>query len=393
VKLALVVQRYGLEINGGAELHCRWVAEHLKQYAEVEVLTTKAADYITWRNSYTQDEEEVNGIRVRRFPVARVRDPKRFGRLQEWLLHHEHRESDELRWLDEEGPRAPALIQYIRDRKTAYDYFLFFSYRYYHSYWGVKTLPRQSVLVPTAERDPVIGFRIFQDLFRAPRAIVYNSVEERKMINDVSGNQDVLGDIVGVGTELPGRTSGEDFRRRRNVSGPYILYLGRIDENKGCHKLFDYFLRFKRETGSEVKLVLAGTTVIQIPSHPHILYFGFLGDEEKFNALDGAELLVMPSFYESLSMVTLEAWALGKPVLANALCDVLKGQCRRSNGGLYYETYPEFREALALLLSSSRLRRALGENGRRYFEANYSWDVIEKKYLTLLGELEKERSG
>jgi glycosyltransferase involved in cell wall biosynthesis len=393
MKLAFVVQRYGLEINGGAELHCRWVAEHLKKHAEVEVLTTKAADYITWKNSYRRDEEEVNGIPVRRFPVVRARDPRRFGRLQDWLLRHEHQEADELRWLDEEGPRAPALIQYLKDNASSYDYFFFFSYRYYHSYWGIKAVPQRSILVPTAERDPVVGFRIFQDLFRTPRAIVYNSVEERKMINDVSGNLQVPGDVVGVGTEVPGRYSGEAFRRKHTLTGPYVLYLGRIDENKGCHKLFEYFLRFKRESGSGVKLVLAGSTVMQVPSDPDIHYLGFLGDVEKFDALDGAELLVMPSFYESLSMVMLEAWALGKPVLANALCDVLKGQCLRSNGGLYYETYPEFREALSLLLNSPRLRAALGENGRRYYEANYAWDVIEKKYLALLSRVQREKGA
>ena len=391
MKIAFVVQRYGLEINGGAELHCRWVAEHMKKHAEVEVLTTRAADYITWKNHFTRDEEAINGIRVRRFPVSRTRNPERFGRLQDWLLRHEHREADELRWLDEEGPMAPGLIQFLKDSEKAYDYFFFFSYRYYHSYWGVKAVPRRSILVPTAERDPVVGLRIFQDLFRTPRAIIYNSVEERKMINDVSRNEHVPGDVVGVGTEVPGRYSGEAFRRKHSLPGPYILYLGRIDENKGCHKLFEYFVRFKRESGSEVKLVLAGSTVMQIPSHPDIVYLGFLGDEEKFDALDGAEVLVMPSFYESLSMVTLEAWALGRPVLANALCDVLKGQCLRANGGLYYETYPEFRETLSLLLSSPELRRGLGDNGRRYFQANYAWDVIENKYLALLGRLEKEK--
>ncbi len=391
MRIAFVVQRYGLEINGGAELHCRWVAEHLKKYAEVEVLTTKAADYITWKDHYVRDEEVVNGIRVRRFPVTRVRNPERFGRVQDNLLRREHTEADELRWLDEEGPRVPGLIDYLKSRPGAYDYFIFFSYRYYHSYWGIKAVPGRSILVPTAERDPVIALSIFRDLFRTPRAIVYNSFEERKMINDVSGNEDVPGDVVGVGTIVPGRFSGEVFRRKYNVPGPYILYLGRIDENKGCPQLFDYFIRFKRESGSGVKLVLAGTTVMQVPSHPDIQYLGFRGDEEKFDALDGADVLVMPSFYESLSMVTLEAWALGKPVLVNALCDVLKGQCRRSNGGLYYENYPEFRESLNLLLDSPRLRSALGENGRRYFEANYSWEVIEKKYLALLNRLEKER--
>jgi glycosyltransferase involved in cell wall biosynthesis len=390
MRVAFVVQRYGLEINGGAELHCRWLAEHLKKYAEVEVLTTKAADYITWKNHYVRDEETVNGIRVRRFPVTHVRNPERFGRLQESLLRREHTEADELKWLDEEGPRTPGLIEYLKSRAASYDHILFFSYRYYHSYWGVKAVPERAILVPTAERDPVIGLSIFRDLFRTPRAIVYNSPEEKQMINDLSGNEDVPGDVVGVGTIVPGRFSGAACRRRHNITGPTILYLGRIDENKGCPQLFDYFIRFKRDSGSGAKLVLAGTTVMQVPSHPDILYLGFLGDEEKFDALDGADVLVIPSFYESLSMVTLEAWALGKPVLANAFCDVLKGQCRRSNGGLYYENYPEFREALSLLLDSPRLRRALGENGRRYFEANYSWEVIERKYLSLLNRLDRE---
>jgi glycosyltransferase involved in cell wall biosynthesis len=118
-----------------------------------------------------------------------------------------------------------------------------------------------------------------------------------------------------------------------------------------------------------------------------------MGEEDKFNALAGAELLVMPSFYESLSMVTLEAWAMGKPVLANALCDVLKGQCLRSNGGLFYENYFEFRDGLELLLSSERLRQTLGENGRKYYNANYTWEIIEKKYLAMLDRLEKEKSA
>ena len=158
MKIAFVVQRYGLEINGGAELHCRWVAEHLKKYAEVEVLTTKAADYITWKDHYRRDEEVVNGIRVRRFPVTRVREPGAL-RPRPGIVSSagSTREADELKWLDEEGPRVPGLIDYLREPRGAYDYFIFFSYRYYHSYWGIKAVPGRSILVPTAERDPVIA--------------------------------------------------------------------------------------------------------------------------------------------------------------------------------------------------------------------------------------------
>lgn len=385
--IAFVVQRYGLEINGGAELHCRWVAEHMRKYMPVEVLTSCAHDYITWRNHYLEGEEVISDIRVRRFPVTKPRSPEKFGRLQNYILEREHREKDELAWLEEEGPTSPKLIHFIRKHESDYDYFIFFSYRYYHAYWGIHTVPGKSILVPTAEHDPVIHLKIFRDLFRMPRAFIYNSEEERVMIQTLSRNQSVPGLVVGVGTEVPSSFSAERFRQKHGIDGPYMIYVGRIDQNKGCPHLFDHFLRFKKDTGSDIKLVLIGNTVLKIPSHPDVRHLGFLPEEDKFDALSGAELLVMPSFYESLSMVTLEAWALGRAVLANAHCEVLKGQCQRSNGGLYYENYPEFREALKLLLASPRLRAVLGENGKAYYDANYTWDIIEKKYLAIMNEL------
>jgi glycosyltransferase involved in cell wall biosynthesis len=387
MKIAFVVQRYGLEINGGAELHCRWVAEHMQKYGPVEVLTSRAFDYITWRDHYPEGEEVVNGIPVRRFSVARPRNPEKFGRIQNHILNDEHAEKDELAWLEEEGPTSPSLIRFIQKHERDYDFFIFFSYRYYHSYWGIHTVPHKSILVPTAEHDPVIHLKLFRDLFRKPRAFVYNSEEERRMIQTLSQNQDVPGLVVGVGTELPPAASAERFRQAYGIPGPYMIYIGRIDENKGCHKLFEYFLWFKEDVGIPIKLILVGKSVLKVPPHPDIHHLGFLSEQDKFDALSGAELLVMPSFFESLSMVTLEAWAMGKPVLANAKCEVLKGQCLRSNGGLYYENYGEFREALRLLLASPPLRRAMGANGRKYYFENYTWEIIEQKYLTILNQL------
>lgn len=389
MRVAFVVQRYGTEISGGAELHCRWIAEHMKRHFQVEVLTTRAFDYVTWENHYPQEEEVVSGIPVKRFSVDKKRDPMRFGHIQRYILENEHSQEEELEWLEEEGPFSPQLIQYIKDHENDYDYFIFFSYRYYHSYWGINAVPDKSILVPTAENDPVIRLRIFKDLFKKPRAIIYNSVEEREMIQSLSGNEDVLGSVVGVGTEIPSEYSGQKFRQDFHIDGDFALYIGRIDENKGCHELFDFFLRFKQETGSDIRLVLIGSTILKIPPHPDISHLGFLSDEEKFSALDASLLLVMPSFYESLSMVTLESWALGKPVLANGRCQVLKGQCLRSNAGLYYENYDEFEEAFILLLSSLKLRKAMGENGRQYFQDHYTWAKIENKYLKIMDELEK----
>ncbi len=391
MKIAFVVQRYGAEIDGGAELHCRWIAEHMRKYCDVEVLTTCAFDYITWKNHYPEGTEEINGVPVRRFPVIRPRDPERFGRIQNHILENEHRAEDELRWLEEEGPLAPAMIEHIREHAGDFDYFIFFSYRYYHSYWGINALPHKSILVPTAERDAVIHLSLFKDLFRKPRALVYNSEEEKNMIQALSRNQDIPGDVVGVGSEIPDRFSPEDFRRKYGLDGDYVIYIGRIDENKGCVQLFRYFQRFKQEAPSKVKLVLIGNSKLIIPDHPDIVHLGFLPEDDKFSGLAGSLMLMMPSFFESLSMVTLEAWAMGKPALANGQCDVLKGQCVRSNAGLYYENYSEFKEAFHLLLGSERLRDAMGMNGERYFKARYTWDVIESKYLALFDRLAEVR--
>jgi hypothetical protein len=200
----------------------------------------------------------------------------------------------------------------------------------------------------------------------------------------------VPGVVVGVGSDVPDRTDPARFRRKRRISRPFAIYIGRIDENKGCAELFSYFLRYTRMFAQGLDLVLIGNPIIPIPQHPRVHHLGFVSDEDKFDALAAAELLIMPSYFESLSMVALEAWALGKPVLANARCDVLKGQCIRSNGGLYYEDFAEFAETLRAIDFSPSLAAALGRNGRDYFNRHYTWPIIERKYLEMFERLKRE---
>lgn len=387
MKIAFVVQRYGDEINGGAELHCRYVARRLTGYAEVEVLTTCALDYITWRNHYRDGLTQLDGIPVRRFRVERERNPLAFGRIQDELLRFPHQESDELKWMDEQGPYSPELIRFITKNQNNYQLFIFFSYRYYHSFHGVRAVPHKSLLVPTAEEDAIVHFPIFRGLFHLPQGLVYNSVEERRMIQCLSGNYQVPGDVVGVGSEVPDNADPESFRKKYNLTSPFLLYVGRIDENKGCGQLFDYFRQFQDETGTDWKLALIGSPVMKIPEDPRILHLGFLDDTDKFNALAACDILMMPSFYESLSMVLLEAWGMGKPTLANANCRVLLGQTIRSNAGLFYADYPEFKRALQYLQQNPQVRTALGRNGKQFFFDNYRWAIIEQKYMNLIQSL------
>lgn len=388
-KIAVIVQRYGLEINGGAEYHARLIAEKLNRHFAIEVFTTTASDYVTWAHHYGEGREELNGITVNRFRVQKPRDPEAFGRIQERIFEEEHVLADELRWLAEEGPLVPVLLRELERREAEFAYFIFFSYRYYHSFHGIRKFSRKAILVPTAEHDQVIHLGLFQDFFNLPAAIVYNSPEERELIHRVSGNTAVPGEVVGVGSEIPEQFDPRGTLDRLAIAGRYCIYIGRLDENKGVPALFDFYLRLKAEEGIDLKLVLVGKAYIPIPEHPAIVHVGFQENREKFDLLAGAEFLVMPSQFESLSMVALEAWAVGKPVLANGRTEVLRGQCRRSHAGLWYSDYAEFRETFLALSRDPGLRERLGANGKEFFRANYSWDVIEAKYLEIISRLDK----
>jgi glycosyltransferase involved in cell wall biosynthesis len=390
VKVAVVVQRYGQAINGGAELHARYIAEHLARHAQVEVLTTCASDYVTWRNDLQQGIEQVNNVSVRRFRVKHERDPLLFAKRSERVFRQRHSLGDELDWLDAEGPTSPALIEHITKHAADYDYCLFFSYRYYHAFYGARAAGGRSILVPTAERDATIGLSIFQPLFRSVRAVMYNSPEERAMIHAVAGNQDVPGVVVGIGSDVPNNPQAARFRQKYNIRGPFAIYVGRIDSNKGCEELFEYFQGYLSDPTGKLSLILIGNSLLEVPKHPRIRHLGFLDDTDKFDAMAAADLLIMPSYYESLSMVALEAWALGRAVLANGKCDVLKGQCMRSNAGLYYETYGEFIGTLEAIEQNRWLAGTLGRNGRQFFRDNYDWPVIERKYLEMFERLKKE---
>ena len=393
MKIAVVVQRYGADINGGAELHARYIAERLSRHASVEVVTTCATDYVTWKNVLPAGVETVNGVAVRRFPVTHERRPDDFGRRSWRVFEKPHSIADELGWLESEGPASPALLEYVEQASAGLDFVLLFSARYYHAWHLARRVPDKAVIVPTAERDPAIALSIFGPVFRGVRAVMYNSPEERAMIHAATGNASVPGVVVGVGSDVPDRTDPIRFRRAFRLDRPFAIYIGRIDENKGCRELFAHFQRYAAAFPRGLDLVLIGSAILDVPKHPRIHHLGFLDDRDKFDALAAADLLIMPSYFESLSMVALEAWALGKPVLANGKCDVLRGQCMRSNAGLYYESYEEFVEALYALESNGPLNARLGRNGREFFRQNYAWPVIERKYLEMFDRLKKAPGG
>jgi glycosyltransferase involved in cell wall biosynthesis len=427
VKIAFVIQRYGAEVIGGSEHLCRLIAERFAPHHEVEILTTRARDYITWKNDYPEGVDRIRGVVVRRFATARTRDLAAFNRYSEWIYGHPHSRADELEWLTLQGPWCPALIEYLQRHQQQYEVLTFFTYLYAPTVLGLDINPTRSVLVPTAHDEPAIRLEIFKDVFRRPAALLFNTDSERRFVHDQFPDRPLLEDVIGVGVDIPqhhpasgrppdddeardaGRqeetgppgpaedagaqvfpsylhTRGAIFRRRHRLYGPVVLYGGRIDPGKGCEELIEYFHSYVR-AGGEGLLVLMGVKLMSLPEEPFIRFAGLLSDGERLQALEAATVVVAPSPHESLSLLALEAFSVGTPVLANARSPVLVEHCLRSNAGLFYANRDEFVECLKLLVASPSISAALGRNGRDYVRRNFRWDVVLGKYERMFAKV------
>lgn len=428
MKIAFIVQRYGAEILGGSEYHCRLIAERLAPRHQVDVLTTCAADYITWKNEYPEGADRVRGVTVRRFANSRTRDIHAFNRYSEWIFNNSHTRDDEMEWLRQQGPWCPALVEYLERHHQQYDILIFFTYLYAPTVLGIRIAPQKSILVPTAHDEPAIRLEIYKELLSAPAGMAYNTDSERRFLTTHFSIRAVEEETIGCGVDLPqaqphtrepappeGGGDGPDaaadegapdesspsfrphlahrgstFRRRHRLHGPFVLYGGRIDPGKGCEELIEYFSTYVQEQG-DASLVLMGVKLMPLPEEPFIRFAGRLSDEERVQALEAATVVVVPSPYESLSLLALESFAVGTPILANARSEVLVDHCHKSNAGLFYADRDEFTECLKLLVADHRLRAVMGRNGRHYVRQNYRWDVIIAKYERIFSKLRGRR--
>lgn len=382
-RIVFVCQRYGFEVNGGAELHCRQLAERLKEFYDVEVITTCAEDYVTWANRYKKGVEDINGITVRRFEVKRKRDQKKFERLSREVIGQPHTSESEERWIDEQGPYSPECVEYIKEHASEYHAVIFMTYLYYLTARGMGLKLENAFLIPTAHDEAPIYLGCYKNVFENASGIIYNTIEEKTFCEKLFKVSATPSVIAGVGVEVPDRSELFDARERYGLRD-YVIYIGRIDKSKGCDTLFNYFEEYKKRNGGELKLVLCGKSVMDIPQRDDIVPLGFVSDEEKFSLINGSKCLVLASEFESLSMVVLESMAYEKPVLVNGRCTVLKGHCRKSNAGLYFENYFEFEGALNYLLTHEAECAVMGGYAKRYVDENYRWNIIVDKVRSLI---------
>jgi glycosyltransferase involved in cell wall biosynthesis len=394
MRIAAIVQRYGIDVVGGAERLCRGVAEGLAAGGhEVEVLTSCARSYQSWANAFPEGASELAGVRVRRFPAEQERDMAAFNAASERLFGSPRDDRDEEAWVRAQGPLVPALVDHLRRAADDFDRLLFFTYLYYPTVHGIRVAPGRSVLVPAAHDEAPIYLPIYEPVFALPAGMIFNSEAEAAFVRSRFSRLPARTAVIGVGIDRleelgagPGATSGG--REAGPASGSSaLLYAGRIEAGKGVGTLIDQLRRFRAETGTPVSLWLMGEVAMQLPAEDWIEVLGFVSEEEKIRRLRSATVLMAPSPLESFGIVVLEAMAAGTPALANAASAAAVEHCRKAGGGLYYRDYAELRAALELLLADPRLRAALARKGASYVRENYIWPRIVGRYEAFLRAL------
>lgn len=401
VKIAIVCQRYGLEVNGGAEYHARILAEQLIKRYSVEILTSTALDYRGWANHYPEGEQFVHDIKVRRFKTELL-SPKKTRKARRALLKKKKyfrplrflklfnlfdryfnisaiKEADITNWVAGQGPYCKDLIEYIKSNQQRFDVFIFFTYLYYPTVVGMPLVKEKSIFIPTAHDEPALYTKPYERLFSIPKFIMYNTLAEKELIEKNFNNPSSHNDIAGVGIASTATNLTNFEIPDLDINGDFFIYIGRIDENKGCRELINYFNRYAK--GKSVKLLLVGKDYIGLGNFEKIIKTGFISEDAKIYLLRKSKALIMPSKYESLSMVTLEAMQEGKIVVVNGGCKVLMDHIKYSGVGFYYNNFEEFEKVLdkVLELDSKDVAR-IYQKSVAYVQENYAWDKVLNKF-------------
>ncbi len=386
MKLLCVVQRYGPEVTGGSEALCRAIAQRLAARHDVSVATSCATDYVTWANALAPGVSKDGAVTVHRFPSARERPLHEFWRLSDRVFDEVATEDEQQRWFRLNGPELPGLLGYLQAHGRDFDRVLFFTFRYAPSWFGLPLVADRAVLVPTAEHEELIrSSTILAPFFRLPRAYLFLTPEEETMIGHAARAPLPPSAVIGSGIDPAASQPTREAIDALGIPQDYLLYVGRVDRNKGCDALMRHYAAYAEQAGSgALPLILAGPLNLPVPSLPGLRSLGRVDDAVRDALMAHARALVMPSPFESLSLVVLEAWNRGTPVIVNARCDVLLGQVRRANGGLYYRTSEDFAGAVRRLAADPDLARAFGRQGLAYVDREYRWPLVLQRVESIL---------
>ncbi|MGK7346126.1 MAG: glycosyltransferase family 4 protein [Candidatus Nitrospinota bacterium M3_3B_026] len=392
---SFVVPFYGDDIGGGAETQCRRLAENLYlRGVDVEVLTTTLKNLASdWNRPYWEPGVyDVNGVTVRRFHPRPV-DGHAFARANERLVRGlPVTLEDEIDYMTN-AVNSDALYEFIGDNKKN-RYYFFIPYLFGLSLWGTKVAPERSILIPCLHDEGYARMRVAKQMFDRAIAALFNSRAEMRLAMSLYGGLRRTEPILmGEGVDRVKGADAERFREKHGLGDvPFILYVGRRDEGKNVPLLMDFFSRYKaKNPGSPLKFVSIGSGSVPIPEEikDDTLDLGFVPPEEKADAYAAATALCQPSLMESFSLVIMESWLAGRPVLVHSACGPTSEAVAESGGGIAFGSFAEFSEATDYLLEDPARADEMGRRGREYAEKNYTWDTICRRFKIFLEALER----
>lgn len=383
-KIGFVIPWYAENIPGGAEMETREVTKHLKAAGlDVEILTTCVKEFGSdWnKNFYPEGEEIVHNVPVKRFKV-RKRDTRAFGAVNAKLMNGEVPPPEEQQIFVDEMVNSPDLYRYIKNNSSEYTAFVYIPYMFGTTYFGVKTCPEKAVLIPCFHDEAYVYMDIFRSLYSKAAGMIFNARPEyelTKRLYDIENMQTV---VMGIGMDTDLTSDAAAFRKKFGISEPFIIYAGRKDAGKNVHTLVKYFSEYRKRRVTDLKLVLIGGGEIQIPAdvRDHVIDLGFVDRQDKYDAIAASEFLCQPSKNESFSLVIMESWLCGRPVLVHEKCAVTANFAREAEGGLYFNDYFEFEGCTDFFLSKKDTAAQMGRNGCAYVKKNFDWDIIVDKY-------------
>jgi glycosyltransferase involved in cell wall biosynthesis len=372
-RVGLIVQRYGPGVTGGAEAHARQIVERLSPHWDLRVLTSCAVDHLSWANALPAGESEVEGVPVVRFPTPGPRPMHQLNALSRRLFGRSLSLPDEERWMALQGPLVPGLWRHLAEEGGGYDGFVAFTYLYVSTAWAVPLVGERLLLVPTAHEEEALQFDAYREVFERPAVLLVNSEEELALIHRRFPGH-ARARVVGVGVEAP-PADGQRFRTRFGIDGPFLLYLGRVERGKGIPELLDLYARFRRSRPGAPALVLAGESSMAVEAEG-VRVLGRIEEQEKWDGLSAAEAVVVPSAKESLSLLALEAFAVGTPVVGNAASAVVRGHLERSRAGAAYRDAASFAGAV----TDAGSRREQLSVAARSYARQFSWARVVDAY-------------
>jgi glycosyltransferase involved in cell wall biosynthesis len=297
-----------------------------------------------------------------------------------------------------ESVNSRALYAHIARHAREFDALFFGPYLFGTTFWGSLIAPDKSILIPCLHDEAYAYQDVIASMFRQVRGCLFNAEPEMDLARSLYG--EIPGGVVGMGFTMPTPEYVNGLEPYFSDDVPYILYLGRKETGKNVHILIDYFVEAKAQglIPERVKLAILGGGSFddlhrpEVLSRPDIVDLPHMTERDKQRLLRHALYLCQPSTNESFSIVMMEAWMVGTPVVVHGACPVTRHHVEQSRGGLYFSSMQDLAGVTKYFLEHEEDRARHAELGAEYVGSEYSWSSVLRRFDTVLEGLLSDAS-